>query len=45
MANLYNQDNYYNPHNVVGVDGLAKAHVYKDVKNIKGEMGYAESYY
>lgn len=25
MANLYNQDNYYNPHNVVGVDGLAKA--------------------
>lgn len=25
MANLYNRDNYYNPHNVVGVDGLAKA--------------------
>ena len=25
MANLYNRDNYNNPHNVVGVDGLAKA--------------------
>lgn len=25
MANLYNRDNYYNSHNVVGVDGLAKA--------------------
>ena len=25
MANLYNRDKYYNPHNVVGVSGLAKA--------------------
>lgn len=25
MANLYNRDNYYNPHNVVGVEGLANA--------------------
>lgn len=27
MANLYNQDNYHNPQNVIGVDGLAKAQV------------------
>ena len=25
MANLYNREKYYNPHNVVGVQGLAKA--------------------
>lgn len=27
MANLYNKEKYYNPHNVVGVEGLAKAQV------------------
>lgn len=27
MANLYNRDNYYNPHNIVGQDGLADAQV------------------
>lgn len=27
MGNLYNKEKYYNPHNVVGVEGLAKAQV------------------
>jgi hypothetical protein len=25
MTNLYNRESYYNPHNVVGVEGLAGA--------------------
>ena len=25
MGNLYNKEKYYNPHNVVGVQGLATA--------------------